>query len=345
MHGTLVCTGLEQTVVIDNTLISMYGKYECLLDASSIFRNMLFRTTISWNAMITACANNSLGKEALDFFFQMQADDYVPDKISFLGALRACTSLANLELGHVVHALWVEDGSCLDNAIGNTIISMYGLCGCVDDLQHVFNKMSDPDRVTWSCLIRAHYDADRGEEALDLFYRMHVEGFKPNEAVVICAIESCTALGAEEQGHEVHTYALQLGLDKVMAVNNTLLTLYGKCGNALDAWVLFSRMDDRDTISWTGVIAAFAFIGCSKEALDVLCKMQLEGLSLPDKATFLCVLSALNHAGEVEYRRLDEAEGLVKEAPIEFASEAWQCLMGACKIHVDRDRGARVADQ
>lgn len=361
--------------MVYNTLINMYGKYNSLMDALAVFSKMPYRTVVSWNALITAFAENVHGKEALQFFCQMQIEGLVLDKVTFLGALSACTNLATLEVGHEVHSTLIERSYGLDLPIGNAIITMYGWCGSLDDAKNVFDKMSNRDSVTWSSMIAVYCHTSQGQEALDLFYWMHPQGLKPNKAIFVCVLDACGILGAHEQGLKVHAYIVDMGIDKDVVVGNALVNLYGKCGSLLDARSVFDKIDERDAISWTGIIAGFAHSGCSKEALDFFCQMQLEGWK-PDKATFMCILSACNHDGQVDLSKhlfvsmigdycipdnkdhflcmvdllgrsgdLDEAERLIKIAPEESVSAAWLCLLGACKIHFDVERGAHAAGQ
>ncbi|KAI5060026.1 hypothetical protein GOP47_0024446 [Adiantum capillus-veneris] len=281
---------------------------------------MPHQTIVSWNALITAFADNLYGNEALHTFFQMENGGFVADMVSFLGALRGCTSLASLELGQVVHSLLMESQYGLDVVLGNTMITMYGWCGSVDDAKIVFEKLLSPNIVSWRSMIGIYCRDGKGEEALGLFYQMHLQGFKPDEAILVGALEACATLGAHEQGQRVHAYLAEVGVFEVLVLENTLLSLYGKCGNLCDAWAIFRRMEKRDIISWTSIITGFCLCGYSKAALDLFSRMQLEG-------------------------RLDEAEGLIKEAPAEIYSEACLCLLGACKVHGDIERGVYVANQ
>ncbi|KAH7366327.1 hypothetical protein KP509_18G072900 [Ceratopteris richardii] len=374
MHVVVIYFGLEQNMMINNTLINIYGKYAHLPDSLYVFQKMPCYTLISWNAMLTAFADNLHSKEAILMFFDMQRGGFIPDNISFLAALKGCTNLANLGLGHLLHSFLIESGYDLDIAISNTIIAMYGCCGSIDDAEIMFFKLSNRNLVTWSSMIGIYCHEHKGEEALVLFYQMHLDGFNVNEVILTSALEACGIVGAYEQGLLIHAYLVEMGLLECIVLENTLLSFYGKCGDTDNSWATFNRMNEHDLISWTNLIIGFYLGGHSKRAIDILCSMQLNGY-MPDKTSLLCIFSAFNHDGEVDLSKhffailmreffitdsrgyflcmvdllgraglLDEAEVLVNEAPAEIVSQATLCLLSACKIHGDFERIARVAD-
>eukprot|EP00249_Psilotum_nudum_P016668 c25935_g8_i1 orf=2-886(+) len=150
--------------------------------------------------------------------------------------------------------------------------------------------------------------------------------------------------------------------------------MYAKCGSLDDARRVFDQMNQRNVVSWTAMIAAYAQNGYGKESLELFQQMHSEGVK-PNRITFVSILSACSHAGllddgwryfnsmrkdpgmvpAVEHYgcmidllgragRLDEAESLVNNAPFGNYAGAWMTLLGACRIHGDVDRGARAAE-
>ncbi|KAJ7544684.1 hypothetical protein O6H91_09G089300 [Diphasiastrum complanatum] len=121
------------------------------------------------------------------------------------------------------------------------------------------------------------------------------------------------------------------------------------------------------------MIATYAQNGHDKEALDVFQRMLSNGIK-PNGATFVGVLTACSHAGRVDDGRqfflsmsqehdirytvehykclldilgraaghLDEAEDLIKTMPFQSEASVWLCLLAACRVHGDVERGVRA---
>lgn len=374
IHAAIIEFGHEQDVVVANTLISMYGRCWSLLEAKTVFDRISHRTIVSWNAMITTFAENGFGKEALFYFRQMQIEGVMSDEITVLSVLCACASLAALEVGQEVHAALVIDmRNAEDVPMGNSLISMYGKSGNLSKARDVFDKMRDRDAVSWNAMIAAYSHSNHGIEALDLYDQMQLEGRKPDKVTFVCTLDACGSQVAHEAGQEAHVSIVDRGFDQDVVVGNALVGMYGKCGSLPDARSVFERMACRDVVSWTTMITAFARNGRGKGALDFLSKMQLEGTN-PDEVTIICALSACIRNGQLDDGKhlfmsmnrghgisytmdhyvcmvdllarsghLDEAENLIKNLPAEKVAAAWSCLLGACRIHGDVERGVRAA--
>jgi hypothetical protein len=56
------------------------------------------------------------------------------------------------------------------------------------------------------------------------------------------------------------------------------------------------------------------------------------------KDQYLCMVDLLGRSG-----CLDAAETLAEILPLEHAMSAWQCVLAACRVHTDVERGVKVA--
>lgn len=99
VHDMVIRNGFEFDVFIGNLLVDMYAKCGSLGDARQVFDKMRKRNVFSWTAMILAYAKHGQYEGAIDLFKGMPQEGVVPDKVTFAVVLKACTSLATLELG------------------------------------------------------------------------------------------------------------------------------------------------------------------------------------------------------------------------------------------------------
>lgn len=149
--------------------------------------------------------------------------------------------------------------------------------------------------------------------------------------------------------------------------------MHSKCGCLDQAWREFEGMKNRDVISYSSMITAFADHGKSQEALDVFSKLRKEGIK-PNQVTFIGVLNACSHGGLVEdgckhfelmtrtfgieplpehltcmvdllgrTGQLEKAYNLIMEYRNVSDAGTWGALLGACKVHGNAELGEIAA--
>ncbi|KAJ1258646.1 hypothetical protein BS78_10G091300 [Paspalum vaginatum] len=78
-------------LALDNALVDMYAKAGEFLDSRRAFDEMPTRNVISWTSLITACAKNGFGDDAVALFDRMEEDGVKPNDVTFLSLLSACS--------------------------------------------------------------------------------------------------------------------------------------------------------------------------------------------------------------------------------------------------------------
>ncbi|CAH1419279.1 unnamed protein product [Lactuca virosa] len=91
LHAQLIQSGFELSLSASNSLITMYARCGVLQDSQSVFLTMPCLDSVSWNAMIAAFGQHGHGARAVELFEEMLKEDIVPDRITFLTILSACS--------------------------------------------------------------------------------------------------------------------------------------------------------------------------------------------------------------------------------------------------------------
>ncbi|KAK6156473.1 hypothetical protein DH2020_010721 [Rehmannia glutinosa] len=99
IHARTLKLGHGQDVILCSSMIDMYAKCGKLDDAWSFFRQNKTRNIVLWSVMISSYAMHGLGKEAIQLFELMRNEGIIPNEVSLVGLLTACS-----------HAGLVEDG-------------------------------------------------------------------------------------------------------------------------------------------------------------------------------------------------------------------------------------------
>ncbi|XP_058101041.1 pentatricopeptide repeat-containing protein At5g04780, mitochondrial-like [Magnolia sinica] len=279
VHGIVVVTGFESDVYVANTLVAMYAKCGQLLDSRKLFNEIPERNVVSWNALFSSYVQNERCGEAVALFQEMVVSGIKPDEFSLSSVLNACTGSEDLHHGRRVHGYLIRLGHALDPFAANALVDMYGKVGDLEDAMMVFEKINQPDIVSWNaviagCVLHGHHDW-----ALELMGKMKGSGAVPNMFTLSSALKACAGLGMKELGRQINSNLVKMGFDSDFVVGVGLVDMYSKCELIEDARKIFDSMPEKDMISWNAMISGYTQNGGDKEAICLLSEMRKEGFS------------------------------------------------------------------
>lgn len=99
VHVYAEYNGYRGNVCIGNALIDMYAKCGIIENAVDVFNSMDKKDLITWNTIISGLAMHGRGAGALSLFHEMKNAGEMPDGITFIGILCACTHMGLVEEG------------------------------------------------------------------------------------------------------------------------------------------------------------------------------------------------------------------------------------------------------
>ncbi|GAV75449.1 PPR domain-containing protein/PPR_2 domain-containing protein/DYW_deaminase domain-containing protein [Cephalotus follicularis] len=247
--------------------------------------------------------------------------------------------------------------------------------GQVDLARKYFDNMPERDNVSWTAMIDGYLRLNRFKEVLALFREMQKAKIKPDGFTMVSILTACAHLGALELGEWINTYIEKNKVKNDVFVGNALIDMYFKCGNVEKAQRTYEQMPRMDKFTWTAMIVGFAINGLGEEALDMFSQM-LNASVKPDEVTYTGVLCACAHTGKVDEGRkffasmttqhgiepnvahygcmidllgrsgnLIEAHEFIKNMPMKPNSIIWGALLGACRVHKDKDMAEMAAKQ
>lgn len=288
VHELINKSGLQYDVFLGNLLVQMYANCQAMNEAQAVFSNMPKHNTFSWGILIGALVRVGKGKEAIQSFKQMLLECMVPDKVVLLSALSACTIQLALVEGKQIHVFVIGTLTESELTVRNALVNMYGKCGCLKEALETFHRMSERDVISWTSIIAV---CTQHHQALQLFRRMQLEGMAPNRATFVSVLDACCSQDLLSEGKQVHIWILSGGCVLDVVVGTAIVNMYAKCGNLECAHKVFDELLEKNAVSWTAIITAYAQHGEGKEALQLYQQMQLEGAT-PDKVTYISVLCA-----------------------------------------------------
>ncbi|MCO5605636.1 hypothetical protein L7F22_059819 [Adiantum nelumboides] len=291
IHTKFLESMVDADIRTATALVSMYGRCGDFELAKLLFDTSNDRDLVVWNALLAAYAQNGRAQEALTVYEQMHQESFLPNKVTNISILQACSTEAMFSKGQQVHACITCEGYDVDVTVGNTLVTMYGNCGQVGNAQGVFENLPEKNVVSWTAMITACAQHGHAEGASYFLYRMLQDNLTPNEVTLVSAISAHTNVADPIQCKELHTWLMMEGLTCVGNSANALINLYAKCGCVTDAQVLFSQLVEKDEVSWNALISGCSQTAYGEDALRIYEQMQLEGL-LPSSTAFASVLAA-----------------------------------------------------
>lgn len=299
VHSLVVDSGLDTTAFFGNHLIRLFAVCGRLPEANNVFLNILRPSRYAWNAIIQAHAQLGEGKRALELYHEMDLAGAKPDRVTVLCILRACSSIGDVERGRLIHNQIICSELEADVFVGNTLIDMYGKCGSMDEARKVFDELPHRNVVSWGAIIAGYAQHGQGYYGLDLFEKLQQDGLKPGRVIFLGTLRACGHVKAIESGRLIHRLIIQSGLQQDRSIGNTLIDMYAKCANLADARTVFDKLQTRDVVSWSAIIAGYVQNGHELSALELFSRVQQEGIK-PDKVIFLPILKACGSTGALE---------------------------------------------
>ncbi|XP_050382453.1 pentatricopeptide repeat-containing protein At3g53360, mitochondrial [Argentina anserina] len=298
LHAHVVKSETGSHSIAQNALTSMYTKFGSIEDAFDVFKRVERKDLISWGSIIAGFSQLGYDEEALAHFKEMLLQGaYTPNEFIFGSAFSACTGLVQPEYGRQIHGICIKFGLGRDNFAGCSLCDMYAKCGHLEAARIVFCHIDRPDLVSWNAMITGFSSVGDADGAISFFSRMQHNFLIPDEVSVLSALSACMSFPALSQGRQVHSYIIKTALDFTVSVCNALLTMYAKCSNLDDAFVVFKDMRNHaDSVSWNAILTACTQHNQAGEVFRLL-KLMLVSEIRPD---FITLSNVIGVCADVE---------------------------------------------
>ncbi|KAK9113616.1 hypothetical protein Syun_020413 [Stephania yunnanensis] len=214
--------------------------------------------------------------------------------------LEKCKTIRDL---NQIHAHVIKTSLLLSNPSGvaeNLLESAAILLpGSMDYALAIFRDIEKPDTPLYNILIRGFTMKKSPEQAVMWFKQMREESVAPDKYSLSCVLKACSRLGALREGEQVHSLAVRLGFGSNGHVQNTLIHMYGNCGEAGVARRVFDEMSEREVRTWNSMFAGFSKNGDWGEIAKLFREMLGAGEGF-DGVTLISVLTACGRLRDLE---------------------------------------------
>ncbi|KAJ7967122.1 Pentatricopeptide repeat-containing protein [Quillaja saponaria] len=329
IHCVVLRHAIESDVMVQTSLVDMYGKCGRVDYAERLFNRISPRNIVAWNAMIGGYALNGSPPEAFGSLRKMrEADNLSADSITLVNLLPSCAQLGAVLQGKAIHGYAIRKGFL-------------------------------PHPVLETALLDLH-----GEfEALKLFQDLLTEHLKPDGVTIASILPAYASLASLREGRQIHGYITKSERYLNTFILNSLVYMYASCGDIGTARKIFDLMSIRDIISWNTILMAYAIHGLGRSSIELFSEMRRQGIK-PNESTFVSLLSSCSISGMVnegwkhyssmrmdygiEPRiehygcmldligrtgNLDQAKSFIEEMPLVPTARIWGSLLNASRMH------------
>lgn len=149
--------GFVSDVVVNNGLLDMYGKSGNFDSAAKLFDSMRRKDLFSWTSMISSLALNGRGKDALLVFESMEECGLIPNEVTFLSVLSACSHAGLVIEGERLFERFVN-GYHMKPRIQHfgSMVDLFVRAGHLEKAIRLIERMPmKPDSVIWRSVVVA----------------------------------------------------------------------------------------------------------------------------------------------------------------------------------------------
>lgn len=213
IHALTYKLGLNSCLFVCNALITMYFKCGSL-EGLSVFKEMSSRDTVTWNAVLVGCAQNGLGKDAIAIFKQMEAAGVLPNEITFIGVLSACSHTGLVDEGWKYFSFMNDHGITPSVKHYTCLVELLGRAGKLSDAEALIENMPvNQDCVIWEALLgacRIHGNLELAKKVAGRLLNMGTG--RPGTYVILSNVYACK--GQWEKVAEVRKTMINKGVTK-----------------------------------------------------------------------------------------------------------------------------------
>ncbi|KAK3423214.1 hypothetical protein EUGRSUZ_F00227 [Eucalyptus grandis] len=168
VHNYVLRNHLEFEDFVETALIDLYTKCGRIELAERVFKSIKEPCLASWNSIISGYSLCGLERKSLTYYSEMRRQGLMPDKITFLGVLAACTHGGLINEGRKYFDVMTKDLALRPTLQHHAfMVTLLGRAGLFEEaLLFVKNMEVEPDSAVWGALLSAcciHGEVQLGE--------------------------------------------------------------------------------------------------------------------------------------------------------------------------------------
>ncbi|CAL5438829.1 unnamed protein product [Camellia sinensis] len=264
------------------------------------FDKITHQKFVSFHHSMLTCLHKKCHFKALAIFKKKLEEGFDSniDEAAVAIALKSCRG--DPKLGCQIHSFATISGLVSHLSVSNSLMSMYCKAGLFDQALCVFEKLTNPDVVSWNTVLSGFENV---KDALSFACRMKCVGIVFDAVTYTTVLAHCADHEEFLFGIQLHSLILKCGLGCEVYIGNALITMYSKWGLIVEAERVFDEMVQKDLVSWNAMLSGYTQEGnYGLEAIWAFMEMVRKGMKL-DHVSFTSVVSACGQERKLELGR------------------------------------------
>ncbi|KAL8124882.1 pentatricopeptide repeat-containing protein At5g39350-like [Apium graveolens] len=248
------------------------------------------------NLLIRSLCDHGFYEDVLYVYKRCQLYGCLYDNYTFPFVIKACSCLGSVKVGEGVHCKVWRSGFVGNVFVQTGLVDFYAKIGEMAKARLVFDKMSEPDLVSWNTLISGYSLLGFYDEVFEVFKEIGLRGLKANVSTLASVLPVCSRLGKFCVGVSIHGFALKCGylLDENLVP--ALISVYGDGGDLSIARDIFNCLSQKNVSIWNAMISAYTQNQKSEDAF-LLFREMLQDDVQPNVVTFVSIVPACKSFG------------------------------------------------
>ncbi|KAK1265699.1 putative pentatricopeptide repeat-containing protein [Acorus gramineus] len=195
-------SSVDQAINVYNVLSDAYSKCMRMDGALKVVERMEGRDVVSWTTLIIAYAQSQECEKAMERNPFSDESRRSHSKSIHLRehSRRTCEPLL-ARVWATMHGILCKMGFGRHGCVESALIDVYVKCGSLVEAKKAFNKIGNPDIVSWTAIISDYDQHGLFGDAIQLFEDMEELGIKPNVVAILCILFACSHGGMVDKGH------------------------------------------------------------------------------------------------------------------------------------------------
>ncbi|MCO5591042.1 hypothetical protein L7F22_045018 [Adiantum nelumboides] len=278
VHRHIIKNNLQHDLHLASLLVLMYTDCGALNEAHDVFVGLIVRDEFMFTVILRTYSRLESLHLAFQAFEQMLQEGLIPNNRVYISMFSACAKqLAGLQ-GKRMHACFFGTTFCADIATNTALMTMYNRLNNPDYAKWIFDNMEEVDAVIWNVMIASCLEQSLGRNALELFNAMQQQGVMLSKVTVIHVLDACGSELALSRGLQLHCSIMGSVVESDMMVQTSLINMYGSCGKVNYAEKIYSKVERKDEVVWSAMIAVYSQSAQVHSALHLFERMLQEGM-------------------------------------------------------------------
>ncbi|XP_062000322.1 pentatricopeptide repeat-containing protein At3g29230-like [Rosa rugosa] len=295
IHALILTTSLNQDIQTFSRFLRRSTEFGAMEYPNLIYSQLgshFSNNIMIQNAMIRGYGGNGLFEQCLHLYDEMPQRGLKPHNFTYPYVLSSCSKLGWFRKGKQVHCRIVKDGFESNLSVANALFHLYVKMVDLSDARKVFDDVSVKTIELRNRMISLYVSARDVQSARKLFDVMPERDIVSWNSMITGYAEVGDAGNARDLFERIP--------EKDVVSWTIMIRVYAAAGDLMTATKFFETMPCKNVVSWNSMISSYSQHGQLEQALDLFVQMQSGG-EVPDKYTFVSVLSACSQLGALEF--------------------------------------------